>query len=342
MELTNQHLRAMMFYDYSAGLKAAECHRKLGDLLPEHQPTIKTVENWFRKFKAGATSMADEPRSGRPTVVSATDLRAAIMDDRHATCRDLALDFKVHFTTISDALRRLNLSYKFNRWVPHELSPVNKRDRVRMCTQLLKKHNSLDFFDRVITCDEKWVYYNNTGRQGEWVEAGAQPSSVARRGLTNKKVLMCVWWDCRGIIYQNYLKPGETIDSESYIQMLMQVQEELLKKRTSLVTRKGVIFHQDNARPHTSAVTKEFMAELGWELMMHPPYSPDLAPSDYYLFSHLQLFLRGGIFNSADDVISDVKLFFNSRTPEFYSKGIKKLPKRWQKVIDLNGDYYPH
>lgn len=286
--------------------------------------------------------MADEPRSGRPTVVSDKDLQAAIAEDRHQTTRDLGLEFKVHHSTIADALKRLNLSYKFNRWVPHELSYMNKLNRVEMCTQLLKKHNSLDFFDRMITCDEKWVYYNNTGRQGEWVEAGAQPSSVARRGLTNKKVLMCIWWDCRGIIYQTYLKPGQTIDSESYIQMLMQVQGELLKRRTSLVTRKGVIFHQDNAKPHTSKVTKQFLSELGWELMMHPPYSPDLAPSDYYLFSHLQLFLRGGIFNSADEVISEVKSFYAGQTPEFYSKGIKKLPKRWQKVIDDNGEYYPH
>ncbi|EFN78228.1 Histone-lysine N-methyltransferase SETMAR, partial [Harpegnathos saltator] len=49
--------------------------------------------------------------------------------------------------------------------------------------------------------------------------------------------------------------------------------------------------HQDNARPHTSIVTRQKFRELGWEVLMHPPYSPDLAPSDYHLFLSLQNFL---------------------------------------------------
>ena len=60
------------------------------------------------------------------------------------------------------------------------------------------------------------------------------------------------------------------------------------EKRPELATRKGVIFHQNNARPHTSLVTCKKLLELGWEVMTHPPYSPDLAPSDYHLFCSLQ------------------------------------------------------
>ena len=56
------------------------------------------------------------------------------------------------------------------------------------------------------------------------------------------------------------------------------------KKRPELATRKGVIFHQDNARPHTSLVTRKKLLELGWGVMPYPPYSPDLTPSDFYLF----------------------------------------------------------
>ncbi|GFY12705.1 transposase [Trichonephila clavipes] len=54
---------------------------------------------------------------------------------------------------------------------------------------------------------------------------------------------------------------------------------------------RAVVFHQDNARPHTSGVTRQNLWELSWEALMHPPYSPDLASSDYHLFLAFQNFL---------------------------------------------------
>ena len=57
----------------------------------------------------------------------------------------------------------------------------------------------------------------------------------------------------------------------------MILDKEIKEKRPELATRRGVIFHQDNARPHTSLVTR-------WEVMPHPPYSPDPAPYDYHSF----------------------------------------------------------
>ena len=59
----------------------------------------------------------------------------------------------------------------------------------------------------------------------------------------------------------------------------------------------GVIFHDDNATPYTSLVTRQKLLNIGWNVMLHPPYSPDLAPSDYYLFRSLQNYLNGKTFN---------------------------------------------
>ena len=68
----------------------------------------------------------------------------------------------------------------------------------------------------------------------------------------------------------------------------MKLDKEIKEKRPEVATSKGVIFHQDNARPHTSLVTRKKVLELGWKMMHHPPYSPDLAPPDYHLFRSLQ------------------------------------------------------
>ena len=65
------------------------------------------------------------------------------------------------------------------------------------------------------------------------------------------------------------------------------------EKRPELVNRKNVIYHHDNAIPHTSLATRQKLLRFGWEVMLHPPYNPDLAPSDYYLFRFLQNSLNG-------------------------------------------------
>ena len=73
--------------------------------------------------------------------------------------------------------------------------------------------------------------------------------------------------------------------------------------------------------------------------MLHPPYSPNLAPSDYYLFRSLQSFLNGKNFNGDEAVKSHLVQFFADKDQNFYERRIMKLPERWQKVIERNVKY---
>ena len=73
--------------------------------------------------------------------------------------------------------------------------------------------------------------------------------------------------------------------------------------------------------------------------MLHPPYSPDLAPSDFYLFRSLQNSLNGKTFNDDEAVKSHVVQFFADKDQKFYVRGIMKLPEIWQKVIEQNEKY---
>jgi histone-lysine N-methyltransferase SETMAR len=96
--------------------------------------------------------------------------------------------------------------------------------------------------------------------------------------------------------YYELLGPNKTINSEVYCQQLDWVNECLKEKRPHLANRKGVVFHQDNARPHVSEMTQQKIKELNWEILDHPSYSPDLAPSDYHLFRSLQNHLNNKTF----------------------------------------------
>ena len=106
-----------------------------------------------------------------------------------------------------------------------------------------------------------------------------------------------------------------------------------------MVNCKGVIFYHDNATPHTFLATGQKLLRLSWEVMLHPPYSPDPAPSDYYLFRSLQNSLNGKTFNDDETVKSHLVQFFADKHQKLYERGIIKLPERWRQVIEQNGKY---
>ena len=83
----------------------------------------------------------------------------------------------------------------------------------------------------------------------------------------------------------------------------MKLNNAVEEKRPELTNRKGVAFHHDNARQHTSLVTRQKLLERDWDVLPHPPNSPNLAPSDYSLFRSLQNSLNGKNFNNDGSVL---------------------------------------
>ena len=79
--------------------------------------------------------------------------------------------------------------------------------------------------------------------------------------------------------------------------------------------------------------------ELYFELLPHPPYFPDLAPSDYYLFADIKIMLQGKRFGSNEEVIAETDAYFEVKDKSFYKRGIEILEKRWNECITLEGDY---
>ena len=79
--------------------------------------------------------------------------------------------------------------------------------------------------------------------------------------------------------------------------------------------------------------------ELRYELLPLPPYSPDLAPSDYFLFSNLKKWLGGKRFYSNDEIILQTNTYFEYLEKSYFLEGIQKLEKRWTKCIELKDDY---
>ena len=142
-----------------------------------------------------------------------------------------------------------------------------------------------------------------------------------------------------GVLYYELLLENQMINSNKYCSQLDQLKAALDEKCLELVNRKRIIFHQDNARPHVSLMTRQNLLQLGWEVLIHPPYSPDIAPSDFHLFRSLQNSLNGKNFHSLEDCKRHLEEFFAQKDKKFWEDGIMELPEKWQKVLEQKSEY---
>jgi histone-lysine N-methyltransferase SETMAR len=99
------------------------------------------------------------------------------------------------------------------------------------------------------------------------------------------------------------------------------------------------LLQHDNARPHTAHSTVATIQDLSFEYLSHPPYSPDLASSDFHVFEPLKEAMGGKSFRSDDEVQRAVHEWLRSQPKDFFSRGIHALLKCWDTCVVSNGDY---
>jgi len=101
----------------------------------------------------------------------------------------------------------------------------------------------------------------------------------------------------------------------------------------------GVLLLHNNAPVHMSAKSQAAIQQFGFQQLNHPPYSPDLAPMDYFLFRVMKTFLRGKRFSSDEEVKEAVLTWLEEQSKDIFSRGIKSMQQKWTKCIELLGDY---
>ncbi|GFX26907.1 mariner Mos1 transposase [Trichonephila clavipes] len=138
------------------------------------------------------------------------------------------------------------------------------------------------------------------------------------------------WSKCYEAAQTKLLPHGQTLNSDRYCQQLYRLKLVIDQKWPELVNRRGVVFHQENAGPYISVVTRQNLWEQGWEVLMRPPYSPDLAPSDYHIFLALKNLLKDKKLGSREDCENRLLDVFAIKGKDFYERGIMKLPLKWQ------------
>ena len=146
-------------------------------------------------------------------------------------------------------------------------------------------NNNESFLHRMVTCDNKWILYDNQQWSTQWFDHEEAPKHFPKPNLHEKKVMVTVWRSVAHLIHYSVQDPGKTITSEKYVQQTDEMHQKLQCLQPALVNKMGPVLH-NSARPPITQPALQRLNELGYEVLPHPPYSPDLLPTDYYFFKH--------------------------------------------------------
>nr|KAF6378955.1 hypothetical protein mMyoMyo1_009828 [Myotis myotis] len=128
---------------------------------------------------------------------------------------------------------------------------------------LLQWHKRKSFLHRIVTGNDKWIYFENPKHTKSWADPGKPSTSTARPNRFGKKTMLCVWWDQKGVVYDELLKPGETVNTDRYRQQIINLNHALIIKRPECDRRhhKVILLH-DDAPSHTSNPGKDTLKDL--------------------------------------------------------------------------------
>lgn len=269
------------------------------------------------------------------------ELQALLNEDDAQTQEQLARALTVTQQAVSVRLQKMGKIQKEGKWVPYELTERQQENRRTLCELLLESHRNKSFLHRIITGDEKWIYFDNPKRKRSWTDPGKPAKPTPKANIHGKKVLLCIWWDQKGVLYYELLKRGETVNGDRYKKQLTKLNQEVATKRPEWIKRhdRPIMLH-DNARPHVGKQVKQVLEEMKWKVLPHPPYSPDIAPSDYHLFRSMAHGLAEQRFTNYEEVEKWLDTWINTKQKDFFSSGIRKLPKLWENVVINCGNYF--
>ena len=152
--------------------------------------------------------------------------------------------------------------------------------------------------------------------------------------------MVAIFFMKSGLIKSIPLETGATINASWYVNIcLPQVFKTVLEWRKSTGLR-GVIFHDDNARPHRAWITNEFLVENHVESYPNPPYSSDLSPCDFFLFPKLKNQLRGIQFDDDTAMLDALEQAINTLTKDDFKNCFDDWFIRMHKFMYAEGQYF--
>ena len=300
----------------------------------------------IKKVKAGENAYDQRSLSSQKTKRTASSVAAvaaAIEEDRRFTVRSLVSVTGLSTMTIHRILKDdLGLVKKSARWVPKLLSDAQKKARVERCEEFLRlvRQQSKAVLNNIVTMDESAVSFHTpeTKQQSkQWLKKGQPGPIKARVHASRQKQMLLAYFDAKGVIYTDYVPKGKTVNAKYIIESLRRFLKIFKQKRKTTASQEWFL-HWDNAPVHSAAIVKDFIAAKKIKTIAHPPYSPDLAPADFFLFPKVKNDLAGKTLRQ-EIFRSSWEGAIKKLSKDDFAAAFEKWMGRCEKCISLEGGY---
>ena len=216
MELSREQVRLLILHEFLSGRNASDTARSICHSMGEGTVCMSTVATWFNKFQNENYELADKPHLGREVTIDLEALLEKIEGDPTLSSVELGEYFHCHHTTICRHLHEFGKTWKWGKWIPHELTKDQLGRRADECANNLTSHRNMEWLTNLVTGDETWVFYVNHARKRQWLSHGDQGVPTPKPSQGTKKIMLSVWWGVRGVIHWELLEPNKTITKELY------------------------------------------------------------------------------------------------------------------------------
>jgi histone-lysine N-methyltransferase SETMAR len=300
----------------------------------------------IKQVKKGKLTADQRKFNGRRKVrqpAFIADVAATIKENRRLSVRKLASTYGVSNNTIHNTLQKdLNLSKKSARWVPKLLTDNMKLERKRTSEALLAmvRRRSLAVLDNVVTMDESAVSFHTpeTKRQSmQWLPKGQPGPIKAKVHATRTKQMVLCFFDSKGLIYTNYVPRGTTVNANYIVEALGKFMR-IFKEKRPITAQQDWFLHWDNAPVHSAAVVQDWLAARGVQVIEHPPYSPDLAPADFFLFPKVKSVLAGKTLTT-QTFKKEWEGAVRTLSAADFADAFQQWYRRCEKCVNIGGSY---
>ena len=156
-----------------------------------------------------------------------------------------------------------------------------------------------------------------------------------------------------GIVHKEFVPPGQTVNQQFYLKVVKRLCDSIRKKRPEMWSSGDWFLHHDNATAHTAlSVQQFFFLAKNMMVITHPPYSPNLAPCNFFLFPRMKGQMTGNHFADVSKVKKKTLEVLDNRcqwseeevlnniSMEEFQKCFQQWEKRWYKYIESKGVYF--
>ena len=347
--MKKNEIRGYIVMRHKLGIEPRTIHTELVKCLGGSAPCLRTVYYWVERYKKSGEDVEDKHRCGRPitgcTRANIERIHKLVEENPH-----ISLNYLEELTSLSHNLlhriihKHLKLRKLSSRWIPHDLTDAQKLKRLKFCEKNLKKFDEGKWrLCDVVTGDESWIFHRKIQKKCmnmEWVAPGGTPGTVVKRNQFEKKNMICVFFKSSGHLLVDVLKRGKTIDNVFYTNKFLKPLAAAVRAFRPVSGLRNIKLLHDNARPHIHKNVKNYIKTQGITLIEHPPYSPDLAPSDFWLFDEIKRRLPEQVEES--NLKRVITAILKSIPRNQYLKTFHKYIERMRLCVTAEGDYFEH